>query len=222
MLASLSGTYEGTVHNQTANLSSSFAVVLHQKKAGVLQGCVDVKPPLYGSGLLRGSINGSHLEFQVADIKFQGQSVKNQITGSYVVSRQDGQQLGDFRLEKRKEGDPKYRCNDGALTEIQKEVKASPDVIVVPPERPRSPKSNVIYAIVTSDYAAIEKRCAFLPSDNYGRCHYEPETIARPRKSDRLVILSPLTRAENGEDIYRVRTGQGWEGWINRRFVEVQ
>ena len=221
-IVSVSGTYLGTVHNQTANLSSSFAAVLHQTKAGVIEGCMEVKPPLYGSGALHGSIRGSHVDFVVADITFRGDASKNEIAGSYVVSRQDGQQLGDFRFEKRKEGDPQYRCNDAALTEIQKEVKTSPVVIVVPAERLPSARSNVIYAIVTSDYAAIEKRCAFLPSDNYGRCHYEPETIARPRKSDRLVILSPLTRAENGEDIYRVRTEQGWEGWINRRFVEIQ
>jgi hypothetical protein len=220
-IVSVSGTYLGTVHNQTANLSSSFAAILHQTKGGMLEGCMEVKPPLYGSGALHGSINGSHADFVVADITFRGDASKNTIAGSYVVSRQDGQQLGDFRLEKRKEGDPQYYCNDAVLTEVQKEV-TSPDVIVVPPERLPSAKSTVIYATVISDYAAIEKRCAFLPSDNYGRCHYEPETIARPRKSDRLVILSPLTRAEDGEDIYRVRTAQGWEGWINSRFVEVQ
>lgn len=221
---SVSGTYLGTVHNKTVNLSSTVALVLRQNKTGVLQGCMQVKPPLYGSGAVQGSVSGSHVNFAVADITFHGDALRNAITGSYVVSRQDGQQLGDFRIERRKEGDRQYHCNAGALTEVQTDVKTArqPDVIVLPPEKPHQARSTVVFAVVTSDYAAIEKRCAFLPSDNYGRCNFQPETIAEPRKFDRLTILSPLTRAENGEDIYKVRTVQGWEGWINSKFVEIQ
>jgi hypothetical protein len=122
------------------------------------------------------------------------------------------------------------------VTEVQPEVNAAhqpkiaavlpevkttqhPDVIVVTPDKPML---RVVYAIVTSDYPAIEKRCAFLPPDNYRRCNWEPETIARLKRFDRLTILSPLTRAEDGQDIYRVRTAQGWEGWINSNFVDIQ
>jgi hypothetical protein len=210
----VSGTYVGTVHNKTVNLSSTVAAVFRQSKTGVLEGCMQVKPPLYGSGTVQGTVRGVYVNFAVADIAFHGDALKTSITGSYVVSRQDGQQLGDFRIEKRKEGDPRYYCKDGMLTEALTDV---PEVIIVPRERPKT-----TIAVVTSDYASIEKRCAFLPTDNYGRCNYQPETIARPRKYDRLTILSPLTRAENGEDIYKVRTAQGWEGWINSKFVQIQ
>ena len=219
---SVSGTYSGTVHNKTANLSSTVVVVLRQTKAGDLQGCMQVKPPLSGSGAVQGRVRGAHVNFVVADIAFRGDALKDAITGFYVVSRQESQQLGEFRLERRKESDPQYFCDGGTLTDAQTKVKTThqADVIVVPPEKPHP--SRVEYAVVVSDYAAIEKRCAFLPSDNYRRCNFQPETIARPRKFDRLTILSPLTRAENGEDIYKVRTAQGWEGWIDSRLVEVQ
>lgn len=241
----VSGTYLGTVHNKIANLSSTVAAVFRQSKAGVLEGCMKVKPPLYGSGTVQGTVRGAYVNFAVADITFHGDALKNSISGSYVVSRQDGQQLGDFRIEKRKEGDPQYYCKDGTLTEVQPEVTArqpkvaagtpedskpteQPEVIVVPREKPKSqpevvvvPRETVI-VVVTSDYAAIVKRCAFLPADNYARCGYQPQTIAKPRKHDRLTVLSPLTRAENGEDIYKVRTEQGWEGWIDSKFVQIQ
>jgi hypothetical protein len=82
------------------------------------------------------------------------------------------------------------------------------------------PNSKDVYAIVTSDYPAIEKCLSAL--GQLPTLQSEPETIARPRRFDRLTILSPLTRAEDGEDIYKVRTAQGWEGWINSKFVDIQ
>lgn len=212
--AAVSGSYVGTVHNQTVNLSSTFTVVIHQTKGGLLDGCVEVKPPLYGSGVVRGSIRGSHVNFVVADITFQGEASKTGIAGSYVVTRSDGNQLGDFRLSKWTAAKTAYGCSDGAVVEF--EVVDSPPK----PKPVKTPAATV--AVVTSDYATIEKRCAFLPFDNYGRCNYQPETVARPRKSDRLTVLSPLTRAENGEDIYKVRTAQGWVGWINSNSITIQ
>jgi hypothetical protein len=233
---SVSGTYLGTVHNKTADVSSTVAVVLRQSKTGELQGCMQIKSSLYGSGTVQGTVRGTSVNFVVADITLHGDALKDAITGAYIVSRKNGQQSGDFRIGRRKEGDPRYYCNGGTVTEVQPEVNAAhqpkiaavlpevkttqhPDVIVVTPDKPML---RVVYAIVTSDYPAIEKRCAFLPTDNYRRCKWEPETIARLRRSDRLTILSPLTRAEDGQDIYRVRTAQGWEGWINSNFVDIQ
>jgi hypothetical protein len=115
----VAGTYLGTVHNQTVGFTSSFAAVLYQKKAGVLDGCVDVKPPLYGSGSLHGNIRGSHVDFVVADIRFQRVSLKNEIAGSYIVSGQDGQQLGDFRLTKQPGAETQYGCTNGKLTGVE-------------------------------------------------------------------------------------------------------
>ena len=219
----IAGTYIGTVHNQTVGLTSSFTTVLYQKNAAVLDGCMDVKPPLYGSGAVHGNIRGSHLDFVVADIRFQGVSLKNEITGSYVVSRQDGQQLGDFRLAKQPAGaEAQYGCFHGTLTEVETATKVA--IIDFQPEhveKPR-PKPVAVYAIVGPYYTSLYKRCAFLPKDNYGRCNYQPQTVAQLKKGDRVKVLSPQVRAEDGDDIYKVRTQQGWEGWIDSRGITME
>ncbi len=90
------------------------------------------------------------------------------------------------------------------------------------PFDPVHPKPVAVYATVTANYATIDKRCAFLPSDNYGRCGYRPQTIAELQRGDRLRVLSPQVRAENGEDIYKVRTKQGWEGWIEVKSIAIE
>ena len=123
----VSGTYVGTVQNQTVNLSSSFTVIITQAKGGALEGCMEVKPPLYGSGALRGSIRGSRLNFVVADITFQGDASKNGITGSYVVTRPAGNQLGEFHLMRQVGTTPSYDCEGGVLT------AATPTFSDVPP-----------------------------------------------------------------------------------------
>jgi hypothetical protein len=112
----VSGAYVGTVHNQTVNLSSSFTVKITQAKGGALEGCVEVKPPLYGSGALHGSIRGSRLNFVVADITFQGEASKGGITGSYVVTRPAGNQLGEFHLKRQAGATTSYDCKGGVLT----------------------------------------------------------------------------------------------------------
>jgi hypothetical protein len=214
---SVSGTYIGTVHNQTANLSSTFTVVIHQTKAGLFEGCAEVKPPLYGSGVLRGSIRGSHVNFVVADITFQGDASKTGITGSYVVSRQEGNQLGDFRLSKQTGTKASYGCADGAVLEF--EISDSP----TPTTKPVAKTPTARFAVVTGrDGATVYKRCAFLPLENYGRCNYGPEEVAELKRGDRVRILSPLTRAQNGDDIYKVKTQQGWEGWARAEDITLE
>lgn len=213
---SVSGAYLGTVHNTTVNLSSTFTVVVHQKKGGLLDGCMEVKLPLYGSGVLRGTIRGSHVSFAVADITFDGDVSKTGITGSYVVTRREGNQLGDFRLTKQTEGKGSYSCVDGAVAEFE--------VTDTPPKPKLAVKSPAVtYAIVRYG-ATIYNRCAFLPIENYRRCDYGPEEVAELKQGDRVRVLSPLTRAQNGDDIYKVRTQQGWEGWIKSEdiFLEPQ
>lgn len=66
-------------------------------------------------------------------------------------------------------------------------------------------------------YAAIYPRCYFLTHWEY-RCS---DSIARLRDGDHVQILSPLTRAENGEDIYKVRF-LSWEGWMNSKTIELE
>jgi DnaJ domain len=131
---SVSGAYVGTVHNQTANLSSRFAVVIHQTKDGVLDGCMKVQPPLYGSGVLRGSVRRSRANFVVADITFQGDASKSGIAGSYVVTRKEGNQLGEFNLMKQAGAEPSYHCEDGVLTAASQAFSdVPPGYKVLPP-----------------------------------------------------------------------------------------
>jgi hypothetical protein len=116
---------------------------------------------------------------------------------------------------------------DGKQCKDDKDTAPVDFVPYVPPKsKPRpakqAPKPLVTYATVTGTYASIDKRCAFLPIDNYGRCGYGPETIARLQKGDRVRLLSPKVRAENGEDIYKVRTQQGWEGWIKSADIAIE
>ncbi|SRR5581483_7025920 len=40
------------------------------------------------------------------------------------------------------------------------------------------------------------------------------ETIAILKPGDRVKVLSSKTRTKDGNDVYRIRTPQGWEGWI--------
>jgi hypothetical protein len=78
---------------------------------------MEVRPPLDGNGVLRGIIRGSHVNFVVADITFQGDASKTGITGSYDVARQEGNQFGDFRLTKQI-GNASYGCARGAVVEF--------------------------------------------------------------------------------------------------------
>jgi hypothetical protein len=87
--------------------------------------------------------------------------------------------------------------------------------------KPR-PKPEAVYAVVSLYYTKIYKRCAFLPRDNYARCNYQPETVAELRSGDRVRVLSRMVRAESGDDIYKVRTEQGWEGWIDARCITLE
>jgi curved DNA-binding protein CbpA len=69
-------------------------------------------------------------------------------------------------------------------------------------------------AVVTGKYGAtLYKQCAFLPFEDYSRCSIGHERVAQLKRGDRVRFLSPLTEAQSGADIYKVRTQQGWVGW---------
>ena len=46
-------------------------------------------------------------------ITLHGNALKDAITGAYIVSRKNRQQLGDFRVERRKEGDRSFGESQG-------------------------------------------------------------------------------------------------------------
>jgi len=107
------------------NLGATFTVVINQAKDGVLSGCMAVKPPLDGSGTLRGSVRSSSVNFAVADMTFHGSFSWNEIAGSFVVARPEGNQLGEFRLVKQAAAGPAYHCDDGVLTGIREVASPS-------------------------------------------------------------------------------------------------
>jgi hypothetical protein len=83
---------------------------------------------------------------------------------------------------------------------------------------PQSTTPNPFYAIVKSNYARLEKRCAFLRVGNPRHCSFY-HTIAELREGDRVRVVSPSTRAEDGNDIFKIRTEQGWVGWVDSTFI---
>jgi hypothetical protein len=186
---SVSGTYLGTVDNKTAKLSSTFTAVLHQAKGGALEGCMDIKPPLYGSGALHGSVRGSHVTLLVGDITFQGDASKNAVTGSYVVTRRGGNQLGDFRAMKQAVAELSYQCNNGVLTagarvaspSSQQSSDVPPGYKVLPPaanatvvtpnasatgskpptETRAGPKQPDLSSLTYSEQQSVESACSY-------------------------------------------------------------
>ncbi len=92
-LSSVAGSYTGSVHNETAALSADFAIKVYDS-GGNLSGFMSVRPPLYGSGPLEGSVNGSSVTFAVTSpigtITFLGTRSENKITGTYTVEHTAG------------------------------------------------------------------------------------------------------------------------------------
>ena len=103
--AELTGTYSGVVQNLTAGVSADFQILVTERN-GAIRGCMEVKPPLIGSGSLRGTVDGLHFSFVVASdsvqIAFDGQRNATNLSGTYLVSNRDGgsKQKGTFVLNK--------------------------------------------------------------------------------------------------------------------------
>jgi S1-C subfamily serine protease len=118
--ATLTGTFLGTVHNVSVDLSAPFLLFIEERQ-GIIQGCFGVKSPLYGSGPLQGSVNGDDVQFDVTSplysLHFQGQRKGTALSGTYTALPQGGnEQYGHFDLEKKdskryfKNFDPETDC----------------------------------------------------------------------------------------------------------------
>jgi hypothetical protein len=101
----LTGSFLGTVHNVNANLEARFVLFIEEHQ-GVLQGCFGVKPPLYGSGPLQGSIKGDDFQFDVTSPQFflhflgHRNSAKGW-SGTYTARPLGGkEQYGYYEVEK--------------------------------------------------------------------------------------------------------------------------
>lgn len=102
--SSVAGHYAGSVRNRTAAKSADFAIELHDSH-GALSGSMAVKPPLYGSGALTGTVDNKRLTFTVMSdigtLVFTGVHEGERITGTYTVQHSaGGKEAGSFKLSK--------------------------------------------------------------------------------------------------------------------------
>jgi S1-C subfamily serine protease len=105
-LGSFTGQFAGTVHNNTADISAGFAILV-QDTSGDLSGCLAVLLPLGGSGPIVGSESGSDVSFVATStgekITFTGERTKDAITGTYVVEKAVGnEEEGKFYAKRKK------------------------------------------------------------------------------------------------------------------------
>jgi hypothetical protein len=95
----ITGNYSGTVHNNTANMDSTFEVQLIKSTNGV-RGCMQVAMPLVGTGPVSGTLNDRNLVVDLVApnvrIRFDGTRVGHSITGHYTVTSNG--QTGTFTL----------------------------------------------------------------------------------------------------------------------------
>jgi hypothetical protein len=100
--------FGGTVHNNPANLSAEFGIVV-QDAGGTLSGCMGVKQPLFGSGPLLGSAKNADVSFvvtsEIGTLTFIGRRDSDKIDGIYKVGPDE---TGTFALAKVKSGAPVY------------------------------------------------------------------------------------------------------------------
>jgi len=102
---SLSGEYEGQVHNSTHELTANIDVVV-SREVSAFAGCIAIHRPLYGSGELSGESREAQVTFAVSSlagiIKFSGQREGEDIKGTYTVLQKDGgSQVGEFELHRK-------------------------------------------------------------------------------------------------------------------------
>ena len=100
----VSGGFGGVVHNQTAAQSAAFGIVVRDDE-GYLSGCMGVKPPLFGSGALFGTVEGNnvrlYVESAIGIISFSGVRNGATISGEYSVAHPNGgTEMGTFTLQR--------------------------------------------------------------------------------------------------------------------------
>lgn len=92
----LDGTYSGRIENLTAHASAK-ATATFRESNGVLDGCLQVMRPLFGSGRISGSEMGGQANFQVASPLFgihgSGNVKGEEFSGTYAT---DAGQQGQF------------------------------------------------------------------------------------------------------------------------------
>jgi rubrerythrin len=129
----LTGQFGGTVRNETAGLSADFGIAVKEDR-DFLSGCMVVKPPLFGSGPLSGTVNGSDVTFivlsSIGGIFFTGQREGGTLHGTYTVRHLSGSldEKGTFALRQSRSGMPGFDSNV-ACSKLQPQVTPTPRAI---------------------------------------------------------------------------------------------
>ncbi len=175
------GQFGGIVHNESANLSAEFGIVV-QDAGSVLSGCMSVKQPLFGSGPLSGRAAGSDVSFVVASaigkITFVGRGRTDAISGTYKVERTNSPtELGTFTLDKIKSEGPggdfdRQNCPTDTEVHQQKTTNnsATPNPIPTPaPTKTREtpletglPLADHVVIYYADDWEKVSSSCLLL------------------------------------------------------------
>ncbi len=96
--------FEGTIRNQSANVSAAFRIALLES-SGDVAGCMAIEQPLYGSGPLEGRYKADGFMYTVTSplgkATFTGKRFNGSLEGSYVfVPKEGAGESGTFTLGK--------------------------------------------------------------------------------------------------------------------------
>lgn len=179
--AKLTEQFGGIVHNQSANASAEFWIVV-QDAGGILSGCMGVKQPLFGSGPLSGRTAGADVSFVVTSaigkITFVGRKRVDTISGTYRVEHESSPtELGTFTLGKVKSNGPasdfdKQNCPTDAEVHQQRTTNNSVTSNPIPTPAPTKlretfsgnvvPPTGSVVVHYADDWEKVKSSCSLL------------------------------------------------------------
>ncbi len=164
----LTGQYSGIVRNQTASLSADFGIAVRDNE-DVLSGCMVVKPPLFGSGPLAGTVKGSDVSFVVTSsiggIEFTGRHENDDaLHGTYTVRHLDNtpNEEGTFSLRPVKSAGFESEF-DGGCSKLESRVRPAAPMANLSQANPQAAKAEPqapcpVMVIIRSNYVLTINR----------------------------------------------------------------
>ncbi len=189
----LTGQFVGVVRNQTANLAADFGIAVKDSE-GVLTGCMVVNEPLYGSGPLSGTVQGSSVSFMVSsksvgELIFNSRYEGDALTGTYIVQRPPAlDQEGTFTLHRAVSDQESSRFGGPCLKAKSHRVSAvspEPQVATSKPMTKSEPQAPCpVMVIVKSNYYLQINRPYPTSYSN------EPIDVSQYHVGDRVTVTS--------------------------------
>ena len=95
-----SGVYSGVVRNIASGIAVHFGVSIREEN-GTIAGCMLVRPPLYGSGAIRGAVRGTEVSFDDVGptfiLRFRGELQGGEWKGTYAIAPNTEDGVFDLR-----------------------------------------------------------------------------------------------------------------------------